>query len=140
MKIEIAEIKTFYLSDSIEPVERLIEVKEMLNDTLQFDGELMTVEEYFRLTWNIENNGVNYTKVNLDRIGFHLSKMPEQEGTHDKDILSRNDELEMTKGVRRVTRNGEKVYVPSRYILHTNLSKETSAELGLADNIEDIQS
>lgn len=139
MKIKIDGHKSFYLPDNIEPFERLIEVNKMLEEELCFDGETMTVEDYFRHTWNkVESNGANLSKSNMDKIGFYLSKMPEQEGREDKEILSRNDQLEMSKGVRRTSKDGKNLYMESKYILHTDLSKEKLAEIGLIDNAEDI--
>lgn len=140
MKITIAGHSPYYLPDNIEPSERLIEVNKMLEDVLEFDGEYMTVEEYFRHTWTkVESNGTNRSKNNMERIGTYLSKMPDQKGKEDKEVLSRNDHLEMSKGIRRTTTKDRKnAYVDSRYVIHSDLNKETLAELGLIDNAEDI--
>lgn len=138
VKIKIANKKTYYLSDSLEPKERLVEVNKMMKDELEFDGLLMTVEEYFNYTWTREVNGANPTKNTLERLGTYLSKMPDQNRQQDKAILSRNDELEMQKGVRRVNRGGKNLYVSSRYIVNTDLSLEDKVELGLVDS-DDIE-
>lgn len=134
MKIKIAGKKTYYFSDSIEPEERLVEVNKMLQDTLEFDGESMSIEDYFQHTWSREVNGVNETKNTLDRIATYLSKMPNQDGKQDKEVMSRNDHLEMEKGIRRVHRKGENTYTSGRYIVNSELSPKDKAKMGLVDS------
>ena len=133
MKLKIGSIKTFYLPDNIGSKERLKEVNETLNSLVRFDGEEMTVEEYFRLTWNVEVNGINKTKNTLERIGTYLSKMPEQKGRHDKYVFSRNDVLEMNKGVRWKTTKGIRVLGKSRYTVFSDLGVEDKVSLGLLE-------
>lgn len=137
MKIKLENSKTFYLPDNIEPKERLIEVNKLLNTIIELDGVEMTVEEYFNVTWNVEVNGVNRTKNTLDRLGTYLSKMPNQNGRHDRYVLSRNDVLEMYKGVRWKTVKGKREVVRARYRLFTDLSLEEKIETGIID--EDIK-
>lgn len=129
MIIKIRGSKDYYFSDSIEPKERLIEINKMLEDILLFDGEELTVEEYFRDTWDKPP-----TKVALDKIGFYLSKMPEQNGRYDKEILSRNDELEMTKGVRWSYVDEKRVLTQGRYTVFSDLDRESAIEIGLIDS------
>ncbi|MFS0643698.1 hypothetical protein [Siminovitchia sp. 179-K 8D1 HS] len=120
--------KEYVFSDAIEPSERNTKIKNMLKDNIIFDDVKMTVEEYFRITWNKKP-----TIVALDKIGNYLSKMPNQNGKHDKEILSKNDELEITKGVRHKTVKGKREIVDSRYINFSELSKKDSVNLGLLD-------
>lgn len=129
MIVKIERLKKYVFMDNLEPADRLVEVNKMLNDTLDFDGNKMTVEEYFRETFNKD-----FTRTNFEKISHYLSKMPEQNGTHDKKILSRNDELEMNKGVRWATRDGNRVLEQSKYTSFTDLDKETLIELGLAES------
>lgn len=131
MILKFSNGKTFELLDNIEPKERLVEINKVLDTSLMFHGEAMTVNEYFRFTWTKSE-----TKQMLDRISFYLSKMPEQNGQHDKTIISRNDELEMNKGVRWVNKNKKKVLESSRYRNFTDTSIDDKASFGLAD-IED---
>lgn len=129
MKLKFTNGKSFLLPDNIEPHERLIEINKVLESTLKFHGDEMTVEEYFRFTWDKD-----HTRTTLDRISSYLAKMPEQNGQHDKAIISKNDEMEMNKGVRWVNRNGEKVIEKARYVTHTYLKIEDKVELGLVES------
>lgn len=131
MKLKFTNGKSFLLPDNIEPEERLVEINKVLESTLKFHGEEMTVEEYFRYTWDKD-----HTRTTLDRISFYLAKMPEQSGQHDKEIISRNDDMEMVKGVRWVNRNGEKTIEKARYINHSDLKIEQKVELGLVEDVE----
>lgn len=128
MILKFSNGKTFELLDNIEPKERVIEINKVLATSLRFHGEDMTVDEYFSYTFDNKD-----TRSLLDRIGSYLSKMPEQNGQHDKGIISRNDDMEMNKGVRWVNRNNKKVLEPSRYKTFTESSIEDKASFGLAD-------
>jgi hypothetical protein len=128
MKLKFTNGASFLLPDNIEPSERLVEINKVLESELIFDGRTMTVEGYLRETWNKPT-----TITTLDRIGYYLSKMPEQDGQHDLEVLSKNDELEMNKGVRWKTASGERVLGKARYSNFTDLSTEDRAELGLID-------
>lgn len=120
--------KKYTFSDTIEPSERNIEIQKMLDDEIVLDEVKMTIEEYFRTTWN-----KNPTIVALDKIGNYLSKMPDQNGKHDKEVLSRNDELEMTKGVRWKTIKNKRELVDGRYTTFSEMSKEEKVDLGLIE-------
>lgn len=128
MKLKFTNGKSFLLPDNIEPSVRLIEVNKVLESELIFDGRSMTVEGYLRETWNKPT-----TITTLDRIGYYLSKMPEQNGQHDLEVLSKNDELEMNKGVRWKTVSGERVSVPARYTNFVDLSVDEKSDFGLID-------
>jgi len=128
MKLKFTNGKSFLLPDSIEPSERLIEINKVLESELIFDGRKMTVESYFRETWNKPT-----TLTALDRISYYLSKMPEQKGQHDSAILSKNDEMEMNQGVRWKTQKGERIIVKARYSNFGDLSLDLKAEIGLID-------
>lgn len=128
MKLKFSNGKSFLLPDNIEPLERLVEINKVLESELIFDGREMTVEDYLRETWNKPN-----TITTLDRIGYYLSKMPEQNNKHDLEVLSKNDEMEMNKGVRWKTVKGERVLSEARYSNFVDLSIEDKANLGLMD-------
>lgn len=133
MKINIANKKTYYLSDSLNLEERLAEVELLLNDKLKFDDGYMTVNEYFSITWNRTVGNRNPTQEALDRLGTYLSKMPDQDGKQDKETLSKNDIMEMEKGIRRVHRKGENLYESGRYVVYSDLSLEAKSKIGLTD-------
>ena len=127
IKIE-GHSKEYVFSELIEPKERLVEVNKMLSETIEIT-EKMSVDQYFKESFTKSAN----TKFNLEKIGTYLSKFPDQQGSHDKDILSRNDILEMNKGVRWKTKKGKRVLIKSRYIPFSNLNKTEQTELGLLE-------
>ena len=116
----------------IEPEVRLIEIERFLKIELKFDNKKMTVEDYFRYTWNEPA-----TIYSMEKISLYLSKMPAQNGKHDKDTLSRNDEMEMKKGVRWTTKDNKKVLEKSRYMNFSDAGIEEKVSLGLND-IDDL--
>lgn len=128
MKLKFSNGESFFFSDLIEPEERLAEINYFLETELIFDNMKMTVEDYFRYTWN-DSNTVNI----MGKISFYLSKMPNQNGRHDKELLSKNDEMEMTKGVRWITKEHKKVAEKGRYINFSDTSIEDKVSLGLND-------
>ncbi|WP_341323384.1 hypothetical protein NSQ62_07890 [Solibacillus sp. FSL H8-0523] len=131
MKLKFSNGESFLFSDLIEPEERLAEINYFLKTELVFDNMKMTVEEYFRYTWNDLN-----TVHIMDKISFYLSKMPNQRGKHDKALLSKNDEMEMNKGVRWTTKGHKKVAEKARYINFSDSSIEEKISLGLHDTDE----
>lgn len=128
MILKFSNGKTFELADNIEPKERVKEINKVLATMLRFHGEDMTVDEYFRYTFDNKD-----TRSLLERISFYLSKMPEQNGQHDKGIISRNDEMEMNKGVRWANRNNKKVLEPARYKTFTESSIDEKASFGMVE-------
>lgn len=73
--------------------ERKKHTDKILGDKIEFHSVTMTVEEYFRHTWNKQN-----TKIALDILGYYLTK-------EDKnlEILSNTKQKEMIKGSKRHT-------------------------------------
>lgn len=128
MIIKIEGNNDYVFPDSLSVEDRLAAVELMLKETVIFyDGE-MTIVDYFHETFNKDK-----TRSNLEKIGFYLSKMPDQNGRHDKEILSRNDEMEMQKGVRWKTIKGERVLIESRYKNFADLNKDEQVELGMLE-------
>lgn len=131
MIIKIEGNKTFVFPDNIEPEERLILVNNMLNETITINCEELTVDEHFRDTFNVRG-----TITNLEKISYYLSKMPEQNGKEDKEILSRNDILEMDKGVRKTTKNGKNIVVNSKYRNFSETTMNDAVKIGIVDSDE----
>lgn len=98
MEIKIND-KTFELKEVADVNERKRIVEDFMKTTLELATEDMTVEEYYRFTWEKPS-----TMTSLDRIGYYLSKMPEQNGKKDTEVLTTNKELEMNKGIRRTSK------------------------------------
>jgi len=128
VKLKIANKKTFYLPDNIEPSERLVEINKVLATEIEISNKKTTIEMYLSDTFNTA-----HTRTALDKIGTYLCKMPEQNGKHDREILSNNDVMEMEKGVRWTTKKGKKVLEKARYTNFSDLSLEDKAKLGLID-------
>lgn len=119
MKLKVGEKYTYYLSDSLSVDERLDEINKLLKAEVEFDDLTFTIEEYFKHTWDKPN-----TKIGLDIIGYYLSKKPDQNGTHDQEILSKNQEKELVKGVYK----GE-----ARYTNFSDLNSEDQLNFGFRD-------
>lgn len=126
--------KEYIFPDGIEPIERLQEVNKMLSDVLYVEAdEDITVDDYFHETFTRGKE----TRLNLEKISFYLSKMPDQDGKHDKETLSRNDEMEMNKGVRWATVDGKRIVVESKYKNFTDISLDEKRKIGIVDSNED---
>lgn len=131
MIIKIEGSKTFVFSDRLEPCDRLIEVNKMLAEELEFYSGKTTVNDYFHETFNIDK-----TRTNLEKISFYLSKMPEQNNTPDKELLSSNDHMEMTKGIRWKTVKGKRTLIDGRYKNFGDLKKDEKIQAGLVEPSE----
>lgn len=92
MKLKLPH-KTFELDMEASIEKRMTIINEILNDVIEFQEASMTVEEYFRETWNKSN-----TKVCMDIIGYYLTKVEK-----DLTILSNDRNKEMLKGSKRHT-------------------------------------
>lgn len=68
----------------------------ILEEEVEFHSETMSVEDYFRKTWNDET-----TKVLMDVIGYYLTKN-NTEG-EDREVLSNYKQKEMRVGSKRMT-------------------------------------
>ena len=132
MIVKIEGSKSFIFPDNIEPSERLILINEMLDEVISLDGKEITVDDYFRDTFDVKG-----TRSNLEKISYYLSKMPEQSGRHDQEVLSKNDILEMEKGVRKTTKNGQNIVKESRYRNFSEVSKEDAVNLGIAEPLNE---
>lgn len=99
MKIKIND-RDFELPEVSDVEERKKIIDEFMDTLLLLaDNKKMTVEEYYHYTWDKPS-----TMTSLDRIGYYLSKMPNQEGKKDKEVLTKNKQLEMEKGITRTTK------------------------------------
>lgn len=77
------------------------------------ENESLTVEEYFRYTWNKQN-----TRTSLDIISYYLTK-GNSEG-EDKEVLSHKKEKELQKGSKR-------------HVTFSGMSIRQQEDLGLID-------
>lgn len=84
------------LDTSLPFPERNNEIYRILDEEIEFQALKMSVEEYFRLTWDKP-----HTKVSLDIIGYYLTKG--NFGGEDREILSNVKQKEMRKGSKRHT-------------------------------------
>lgn len=96
--------QSFYFDSTSDMDIRKKSVEDFLATKIDLAIGTMTVEEYYSHTWEKQN-----TKISLDRIGYYLSKMPEQKGKEDKSILNPSKELEMECGVRRTSKAANKL-------------------------------
>lgn len=119
---------SFVFSDGIEPQERKLEIEKCFQEKRLFyaEKEEMTVEEY--LSYNSQREVVRNI---LGRIATYLSKMPEQNGQEDKEVLSKNDIVEMEKGFRKTTSKGKTITAVSRYSNFSELSLKHKVDLGI---------
>lgn len=125
--------KNYDFPDNIEPEERNKLIHNFLKQTIIVGDEEYDIELYYRETWFVES-----TKRDLDRIATYLVKMPNQNGKHDKEILSNNDIMEMEKGVRWQTEGNKRVIVPARYTNFSDLKLSEKVETGIVD-IDEIR-
>ena len=92
MKLKLPH-KTHILDMCLPLDNRVQVINKILLEDIEFHSEVMTVEEYFRYTWNKQN-----TKISLDIIGYYLTKEK-----RELDILSTKKQLEMETGSKRHT-------------------------------------
>lgn len=92
MKLKLTH-KTYNLDMDLPLEDRIPAINKILNENIEFHEEIMTVEEYFRHTWNKQN-----TKISLDIIGYYLTKED-----RDLEVLSVKKQLEMQNGSKRHT-------------------------------------
>lgn len=67
----------------------------ILEEEVEFHSETMTVEDYFRRTWNDKT-----TKVLMDVIGYYLTK--NNTVGEDREVLSNYKQKEMRVGSKRM--------------------------------------
>lgn len=116
MEIKINN-RSFLFKDTTDVNERKKIIEDFLETKIDLAIGTMTVEEYYSYTWDKQN-----TKTSLDRIGYYLSKMPEQNGKEDKLVLNKSKELEMEHGFRQTTKVATKL--TAKEIEDLNLTKE----------------
>lgn len=92
MKLKLTH-KTYDLDMELPLENRIPVINNILNESIEFHEEAMTVEEYFRYTWNKQN-----TKISLDIISYYLTKED-----RDLEVLSVKKQLEMQNGSKRHT-------------------------------------
>lgn len=92
MKLKMTH-KTYNLDMELTLEDRVKVINNILAEDIEFHQETMSVEEYFRYTWNKQN-----TKISLDIIGYYLTKE-----NRDLEVLSTKKQLEMETGSRRHT-------------------------------------
>lgn len=88
-------------------------VFEVLEEEIEFHSEKMTVEEYFRRTWDKPQ-----TKVCLDVIGYFLTK--NNTTGEDREVLSNKKQKEIRKGSKR-------------HITFSGLGYEDQVSIGILD-------
>lgn len=81
-------------SDRNDIIYKLLNESTGLHDN---ENDVMTVEDYFRFTWNKQP-----TKVSMDIISYYLTKNNTEEN-EDKEVLSNVKQKEMLKGSKRHT-------------------------------------
>lgn len=92
MKLKLPN-KDYELDMSVSIEERLITINNILETSISFHELDMSIEEYFRVTWDKPN-----TKVCLDIIGYYLTKE-----NRNLSVLSNVKQKEMIKGSKRHT-------------------------------------
>lgn len=92
MKLKLTH-KTYSLDMELPLESRIPIINNILNENIEFHEEMMTVEEYFRHTWNKQN-----TKISLDIIAYYLTKED-----RNLEVLSVKKQLEMQNGSKRHT-------------------------------------
>src|SRR5699024_1925954 len=92
MKLQLPN-KTYDLDMSIPLENRILEINSILEEKVEFHNSTMSIEEYFRETW--DNQG---TKMCMDMIGYYLTKV-------DKDLstMSNKKVEELERGSNRHT-------------------------------------
>lgn len=97
--------------------ERNLFIHQLLQEEIEFHEVVMTVEEYFRYTWNKSN-----TKVCMDIVGYFLTKG--NATGEDREVMSHKKAEEMRKG-------------SARHTTFSSMDYDKQSEFGLVD-VEDI--
>lgn len=142
MQIVIGDNHKIYLSDSmaITPQERVAIVEELLAKELDFDGEIMSVEEYLRFTWT--KDATKTTQGNLayymtyhHRTQEELDLEEENKNSYmksgSKGILTTNQEKEMETGYYITKDENNKITKKRRYTNFVNLPLTDKNSLGV---------
>lgn len=90
-------------------------IVKLLEEKIEFHEETMSVEEYFRYTWNKQ-----VTRTSLDIISYYLTKGNTDEEGEDKAVLSHKKEKELQKGSKR-------------HVTFTGMSIRQQEDLGIID-------
>jgi len=116
MKLKLPH-REVILDTSLDLEKRKEIVEKILKDIVEYNGKNITLEEYFRETWNSKS-----TSVCLDIMGYYLIKKYKK---RDRSIISRKKHKQM--------KNNNK-----HYINFSNLSKRKQIELGIKDYEDDL--
>lgn len=84
------------LDTNLPFMERNEVIHNLLKENMTFQEITMSVEEYFRYTWDKETS-----KVSMDIIGYYLTKNNSQ--GEDREVVSNGKMKEMRKGSKRHT-------------------------------------
>ena len=109
MKLKLPH-KTIDLDLDLPLEDRIPIIDNVLQTEIEFHSSTMTIEEYFRATW--ENSG---TKICLDIIGYYLTKEKQ-----DLSILSQDREKELSSG-------------SSRHVTFSSMGYENQVNVGAID-------
>jgi hypothetical protein len=96
MKLKMPH-KTYILDFDLSIEKRLETVNNILSDTIDINDTKMTVEEYFRETWDVLSHK-DTTLFYKEVIGYYLTKEKK-----DLSTLSRDKLKEMSRGSKRHT-------------------------------------
>jgi hypothetical protein len=142
MQIVIGDNHKIYLSDNmaITPQEKVVIVEELLAKKLDFDGEIMSVEEYFRFTWKKETTknaqgNLAYYMTYHHRTQEELDLEEENKNSYMKSsntgILTKNQEKEMETGYYITKDENNKITKKRRYTNFVNLPLTDKNSLGV---------
>lgn len=109
MKLQLPN-KNYDLDMALSLEDRLIVINTILTEEVEFYNSTMTIEEYFRETW--DNQG---TKVCMDIIGYYLTKVEK-----DLSTMSTKKVLEMERG-------------SDRHVTFTSMGYENQINVGAND-------
>lgn len=98
-----------------EFIESLLSEPTGLQDS---NDDYLTVEEYFRYTWNKQN-----TRTALDIISYYLTKGNSDTEGEDREVLSHRKEKELKKGSKR-------------HVTFSGMSIRQQEDLGLIDTLD----
>lgn len=149
MQINIGGKYKFFLSDNkeITPTEKVKIVNELLEKELDFDGEAMTIQEYFRFTWEKEDNSSKNTMNNLAYYMSYYHRTEEELNLEEENkksymkssstgILTHNQEKEMSTGYY-ITKDEEGNPIKKRrYTNFVNLPTSDKGSLGVSQYLD----
>lgn len=121
------------LDSSLSFEERNQVIYKLLEETIEFHEQTMTVEGYFRYTWNKQP-----TKVSMDIIGYYLTKnnineeelktIAEDEDTSDEEKNNEEDRWVISNKKQKEMRKGSK-----RHTTFSGMGYDNQVKVGLID-------